>query len=643
MKGDCMIGFFTDPFPDEVLYSACARYHKKAGYKSKSTTSRSLFGKGTIKVVVDFPTRLGYLAAQLPSNTYSVDLLIDKYTLLPPFLSFTSVKQAEILRRHMEGEGGGAIYGQIGILTSGIKLHHLRFCLGCVADDEARFRQPYWHRIHQVPGVEVCPTHSVFLSESKVPMRTSSGYQGLVTARQGLANLSANRKPPRALDASNHTDGILLRLALGMASLLQTRFESDPERIRRRYATLLFEHELATFAGKVRQAQLTARFLNYYPSELLTQLGCELKGSTGNWLNRLVQGGTSVHHPLHHLLLINFLGSTPEKFFQLTGEIHPFGCGPWPCLNRAVTHFLELRIAKCQIAKEQRTPKIMGTFTCDCGFSYRRVGFDKNENRRFEFDRIKSLGNAWYAKLRELLSAGYNRPQMASILGVPKNTIVHEIARVRRARRSNSQIVPRFATLIIDPSKSRNSLRAKHRDDWRKALANHDPADGRCGLRAKVLAAYSWLTVNDKIWLKENLPPTAPLGPKEKKDWSVQDRAFPVEVHRIAEEMRSAPGPPVRVSQAAIAKRLDIFNPVFTSYSLPQTKSALVEAAETCEAFTVRRIRWVRECFLREASTPVIWRKWWWQHISPSMKDNEIIRAEWQQCIQALMRHYNLP
>jgi hypothetical protein len=30
-----MIGFFTDPYPDELLYSACARYHRRVRNISK--------------------------------------------------------------------------------------------------------------------------------------------------------------------------------------------------------------------------------------------------------------------------------------------------------------------------------------------------------------------------------------------------------------------------------------------------------------------------------------------------------------------------------------------------------------------------------------------------------------------------------
>lgn len=641
MKRGCMIGFFTDPFPDELLYSACARYHRKVRHISKATTSLYLFGDERTKMVVDFPTRLGHLAAQLPPNTYSVDILIDDHTLLPVFLPFTGIEQVEKLRSFMEGQGGLGIHGKIGLLTSGIRLKHLRFCVGCAAEDQISCRQPYWRRLHQVPGVEVCPTHLLSLCESDVPMRSFSSYQGLVTAKEAIANLPPDRKTPRTLNPSDHEDRILLQLALGMASFLETRFQPDQELIRRRYLNLLFDCGLASFSGVVKQGPLTTQFLNYYPPDLLARLGCELKGRT-NWLRRLIQGGKRARHPLHHLLLITFLRSTPEKFFQLPREMRPFGDGPWPCLNQAVSHFRELRIAKCQVTKQQHTSKVMGTFICDCGFSYRRNGFDESENRRYEYDRILTLGDAWYTRFQQLKAAGHFRSDIASILGVTQNLVELEIKRLRKANRSNSPLVPRYAHTPPNLFKTRDYLRVKHRDDWTQALATHDPTAGRVAMRSKAVAAHSWLLVHDREWLNENLPPVGPLGRRPKRDWSTKDHGYALEVYRIAEEIRHAPGPPVRIAQSAIARTLHIHGRVFKSQNLPLTKAALVEVSDTNATFAVRRIRWATDSFLRESSTPQMWRIWWKGHVSRSMRFNELVKAEWQRSLQVLESQFNL-
>jgi hypothetical protein len=232
---------------------------------------------------------------------------------------------------------------------------------------------------------------------------------------------------------------------------------------------------------------------------------------------------------------------------------------------------------------------------------------------------------------------------MASILGVSENTIVREMGRIERAQESNSPIVRRFVTLLIDPSRSSDYFRAKYREQWIKTLTAHNPSAGRTAMRSKARAAYSWLSVHDRKWLNENLPPFGFIGSRPKKDWSTIDRKYTDEVHKIATKIRDAPGPPVRISQTVIAKILGIHGNVFKSPNLPKTKAALIEVADSNTTFAVRRIRWARDCFLRESSsTPRMWRVWAKTHISKPMRANELVKTEWQRCVQELESHHNV-
>jgi hypothetical protein len=53
-----MIGCFPDPYPDELLYSVCARFHKRVQYPNKKGTMRELFGDEAAIAVVDLPSNL---------------------------------------------------------------------------------------------------------------------------------------------------------------------------------------------------------------------------------------------------------------------------------------------------------------------------------------------------------------------------------------------------------------------------------------------------------------------------------------------------------------------------------------------------------------------------------------------------------
>ncbi len=97
---------------------------------------------------------------------------------------------------------------------------------------------------------------------------------------------------------------------------------------------VLAEIDLATSRGRVDVRMLLQMFKNCYPAQLLSLLNCELEEDIQeNWLLRLVRTPHGAQHPLHHLLLMHFLGQTAESFFDYPGEDRPFGVGPWLCLN----------------------------------------------------------------------------------------------------------------------------------------------------------------------------------------------------------------------------------------------------------------------------------------------------------------------
>lgn len=84
-----MITVFPDPYPDELLYSVCARYQERMMWGNQKTTLEDLFGSNTVVAVVDLPGHVDALISHLPAgHRYSSDEIIDRHTLLPYFLHF---------------------------------------------------------------------------------------------------------------------------------------------------------------------------------------------------------------------------------------------------------------------------------------------------------------------------------------------------------------------------------------------------------------------------------------------------------------------------------------------------------------------------------------------------------------------------
>lgn len=634
-----MIGFFTDPNLDELLYSACARYHSRARNLSKEATALDIFGNNRAKIVVDFPTRLDHLASQLPTATYSADRLIDSYTMLPFYSPFMPPRRHEAIRRDMRGDGGNSVHARLGILTSGIDVEYLRFCVACLDDDRKLHPEPFWHRIHQAPGVEVCPTHKIFLSNSEIRMRGRRNGQAFVTAKQATANLSLKRMAPRPLNPNDREHQILLKLAQDAAWILQKRIEvSSLDVLHRRYLRLLLERKLATYGGTVHHAQLKAQFLDYYSPALLEQFGCSME-LRNHWLRRLINDWKRSHHPLHHLLLMQFLGCPAREFFQLSPEVEPFGKGPWPCLNAASEHYREACIMECQISQTHDiTKRLKGTFQCECGFSYQRIGPDTTDEHRFKYSRILNYGEIWYGKLKEMLAADLGRKEMASVLGVSVAVITAEAVRLKKSIESNTPLTPRFEwrgahVSMLDETQLRNT----HRKKWRELVAENTNA-ARNELGRIAITTYHWLLKYDREWLEDNSPERRKNnGPGTRVDWSKRDEEYQVAVRETAEKMLTAAGRPVQASRTAIAGKLGILALVYKNPDkLPLTIKTLREVSESCKEFAIRRIRWAADCYRREQVLADQWKLQIRAAVGNKMVQDPAVKASMEDCSRML-------
>jgi hypothetical protein len=497
----------------------------------------------------------------------------------------------------MKGEdGGGSIYGRIGILTSYIRVEFLRFCPLCIEEDRKRFGEPYWHRLHQIPGVEVCPTHSAFLEQSTIPVRNGGNKNTFVTAKQILTT----NTPVRSLNLGNRDDQTLLRIAKDAEWLLKQNIRAtDLNTLRDRYLVLLLRGGMATYRGRVKISKLQGQFLDFYSRRVLDTFHCGLERRV-TWLRRIVQTSRGVHHPMQHLLLLNFLGCSVKEFFQLsTSSIKPFGKAPWPCLNKASDHYGEARIEHCTIKHEKHDKeRTIGIFCCDCGFAYRRLGPDKSVEARYRFHRVVSFGSLWEKVLSELYkNIGYSRKEIARRLGVSKFTVANQAKRLGLIDSSSRKLPD---SLEVD-LQSYEIEREANRNSWLQ-MVEDNPADSRTGLKAKLPKVYNWLAKNDKEWLESNSPPRKnSTGPKPLTDWKQRDLELAEAARLTAERMKNFSNPPVWASKTAISREIGVLALVYKRRDIiPITLNVLNEVAETDEEFAVRRIRWVVEGFRSE-------------------------------------------
>lgn len=609
-----MIGCFPDPYPDELLYSLCARFHERVQYPNKKSTVRELFSDAAAIAIVDLPSNLGNLVAALPFNThYTVERLIDNQTLLPFFTPFLSPKQVRKLRMDMKGSRGPAIHMRSGLMASTLQPPQwLRFCPECAGEDRQVYGECYWHRLHQLTGVEVCSKHKLFLVNSQVRIQNPKTRHEFVAADNAI-QLSEEPQPLQ----ENLQHQILLRIAQDANWLIQHSHRiAELEVLSSRYRNLLADKALATYNGRVRVSKLLQEFLQFYSPELLQQLQCEIDGnSQHNWLYRLVRSPKGSQHPIRHLLLIQFLGHTVESFFNLRKPYPPFGNGPWLCLNKAAAHCGQEVIPGCDIAYSQEHGKPIGKFICSCGFIYARTGPDVSEEDRLRITKVIAFGSVWEAALEELWNnPSFSLREIARQLGVDPTTVKLHAAKLGlKFPRQGKRQTNKSQRVLANSDKVEHSLSSisveAYRSEWLAARANNMQA-GRTVLRKQFSRVYTWLRRNDRDWLEANQPPKQlHTVPPPRIDWEQRDIELASIIEQTAQRLKNQSERPLQITIAAIARETGHLALIQKHLDkLPLTETTLTLWVETREESALRRIEWVVSRYREEGICPLRWK-----------------------------------
>ncbi len=281
---------------------------------------RELFGNSNAVPMVDLPCFLGHFVNNLPlGHSYTLDYLINHHTLFPFYAPFLPRDRLCRLREQMVSSRASSIHkivGNLGNATSTMSSPSwLRYCPACVEEDRARYGECYWHRLHQIQGVEVCPTHKTFLENSAVRTRD---YKTLEPRQFVSAEHVIRPCAPQVVTPSS-VNNVLMKIALAASHLLERlHLPADDHFLHRQYHALLAQRGLMTLNGLVRTGDLLHAFADFCPPEILTLLHCEIKQTRQmrNWLSTLMRTSGSARHPLHHILVIRFLGSTIETFLN---------------------------------------------------------------------------------------------------------------------------------------------------------------------------------------------------------------------------------------------------------------------------------------------------------------------------------------
>lgn len=574
-----MLSFFPTPFPDELFYSLCARYHESSSNKIASWTMDDLFGKEQVAISFHLPMYLNNLQQNLLSDSLlNADFLMEKTTLFPFYKLFLLKERIDKVIHHMKNEGtrNGGIRITAGIVGNNIPtINRLRFCPLCIHDDEEKFGEPYWHRSHQIAGVDICHIHNVELKESGV-------QDGIAN---NLTTLHHELKSYEDAIVIANDNSILYKISQEVYYILNNQIPNlELVQFKEKYISNLQKLGLATPSKNIRHKEFLNEFEQFYGKGLLKGFGINKpENNKSYWLIKLLKNEPKTIHPIYHILLINFLGLTIEDFFDNDEkEYKPFGEGPWICLNPIAEHFHQKVIYEVDIHIQPNTKLPLGTFRCSCGYIYTRKGPDKSEKDKYTKTSVKDYGELWEKTLIRLLTEEKKSiRQTAKLLGVDPKTVKNQFSRLNKQN----------DTSFVEKRKA-------YRTIWLN-LMERNPTLNRTELTKLIKSESNWLYRYDNSWFTENSPPgqlkTNIKGVRRTSyiDWEKRDDEIVELVFKAAEEIKKIKGKPVRLTKTSIGRKIDGVW-ILQKYleKLPKTKKLLDSILESHEEYQIRRVQW---------------------------------------------------
>lgn len=160
-----MIAQFPNFYPDELMYSLLARYYVRSGHFAFRYCAEELFKRPT-HPDVEYCNDMTEEVKELLGITM-VDVIY-QHTMFPWNARFINRDRRQLgmeSLKHGTSEYQNSLYRMRGQANT---TRYLRFCPACAAEDRAKYGETYWHRIHQIQGLNICPKHHCFLFDSEI-------------------------------------------------------------------------------------------------------------------------------------------------------------------------------------------------------------------------------------------------------------------------------------------------------------------------------------------------------------------------------------------------------------------------------------------------------------------------------------------
>ena len=333
---------------------------------------------------------------------WTIDEIINRHTLWPFYFQFVESKKIEKVKDSI-------IFGPKGNPLLLPQLNAPFYCPECVQIQLAKGEAPFWNRVHQLPNIQICTIHDIFLEQVEShPLRAALHYLYIPSEK------SCSKKLGRPNKSS-----MLFDIAQQMIALLNGRCSMDLN-FRERFIELGYiQHK------RLDRRQIFSELGQFYSSEFLNSFNLKI-----SHLAHLLDGARTDNNPIKHVLLDYFLSTLsfkPEKreYNSLNKYLEDqtqFCCSKEQCSKRAAIEPLTPNYRYINSGR-----KVFAYFKCYCEVNY-VMSFSLTSNdgtviikksryvRRLEPDRaqIESKRNLYIKLYNEISPSASQKIKLSS-------------------------------------------------------------------------------------------------------------------------------------------------------------------------------------------------------------------------------------
>lgn len=467
---------------DETLYSWLGRIRLLNGNPNATELSERLFGCQSSALAHDFPSRLSHLS-QNNGVSHAPEELAGNHTVLGYYLPWFTQEKIDLALESAVFGSIPDIKMRLGIPATRLGKHTLKGCKSCMLSQESTVGYPYWRTYHQYPSVWICDVHLE-------PLVTYQSIRTFRHERRWIRPQDIDLSRVRNSEPASAIRETLLRLT--RLSIAASRFPNSffqQEKLRDTYRQALRQQGHVTRNNRLRMRPFLKRVMSTYGSLLEISEFRVIESLSDDWagfVGDATRDPSRQLHPMKHLMLINVLFSSWNRFFA--------------CYSfDSVKH--EAPIVKRKPAADSRHEIFAELVTSD-GLSISAAGRQVGVSATTAVRWAKLQGLAYTPRTKRITESVLDRCRRQLTRGDSKQNV---------AERNAISMVSVTRLLSSEPllrEQWRDAIHRKRLAEYRRefeALLQRNPGVPLRLLRKLPRNRYMWLYRHDRDWLTETL------------------------------------------------------------------------------------------------------------------------------------------